>query len=191
VLGLAVASSFFYTGGMLLNDAFDAPQDRRARPERPIPRGDVPRGEVFAMGGLCVGVGEALLSQGLAKWLGLALAAAIVVYDLNHKRNPGAAVVMGACRALVYGIAGVWAGAVPAVVMVGAAVMWAYVSGLTVVARLAGPNARWLVPVLIAGISLVDAAFIAIVAPGWWRLSIVAALGFPLTLTAQRWVPGD
>jgi hypothetical protein len=69
--------------------------------------------------------------------------------------------------------------------------MWVYVSGLTVVARLAGPKRRWPVPLLIAGISLVDAVFTAVIAPALWPLAIVAALGFPLTLILQRWVPGD
>src|SRR5436190_17496916 len=38
---LILGASAFYTGGMFLNDAFDAPFDRRARPERPVPRGEV------------------------------------------------------------------------------------------------------------------------------------------------------
>src|SRR6187399_1680395 len=50
----ALAASLFYTGGMLLNDAFDAPHDRLARGERPIPRGDVARGEAFLAGGVCL-----------------------------------------------------------------------------------------------------------------------------------------
>ena len=44
----AAAASLFYSGGMLLNDACDAVYDARMRPERPIPRGDVHRREVFA-----------------------------------------------------------------------------------------------------------------------------------------------
>jgi 4-hydroxybenzoate polyprenyltransferase len=191
VLGVAVAASLFYTGGMLLNDAFDAPHDRVSRPERPIPRGDVGRGEAFASGAVCLALGEVLLTSGPALRLGAVLAAAIVLYDLSHKKNPVAPVVMGACRALVYAVAGASAGAMAPAVMAGAVVIWVYVSGLTVVARLAGPNARWLVPLLIAGISLVDAVFIVIVAPEAWALAAVAALGFPLTLFLQRWVPGD
>jgi 4-hydroxybenzoate polyprenyltransferase len=191
VFGLAVAASLFYTGGMLLNDAFDLPYDQLSRPERPIPRGDVGRVEAFVAGAVCLAAGEALLTSGLARWLGAALAAAILMYDWSHKKNPVAPVVMGACRALVYAVAGAAAGSVPTAVIAGAAVMWVYVSGLTVVARLAGPNARWLVPLLIAGISLVDAGFIVIVAPSAWPLAAVAALGFPLTMFLQRWVPGD
>ena len=32
-----LAASLFYTGGMFLNDAFDADLDARVRPERPLP----------------------------------------------------------------------------------------------------------------------------------------------------------
>jgi len=50
-LALAVlAFSLFYTGGMFLNDAFDAPWDARERPERPIPSGAAGAREVFLWG---------------------------------------------------------------------------------------------------------------------------------------------
>lgn len=49
-LGLLLALSLFYVGGMYLNDAFDAEIDARERPERPIPSGRVSRGFVFALG---------------------------------------------------------------------------------------------------------------------------------------------
>jgi hypothetical protein len=59
-----------------------------------------------------------------------------------------------------------------------------------VVARLAGANARWLVPLLIAGISIVDAGVIVAVS-GMWLLALAATAGFAATLFLQRWVPGD
>src|SRR6187399_237800 len=46
----SIAVSLFYIAGMLLNDAFDAPVDARARADRPIPNGDVTRTEVFTVG---------------------------------------------------------------------------------------------------------------------------------------------
>ena len=55
--------------------------------------------------------------------------------------------------------------------------MTAYVAGLTVVAKRAGANARWLIPALIAGISMVDAVFILVVEPAALPLACVAALG--------------
>jgi hypothetical protein len=38
---------------------------------------------------------------------------------------------------------------------------------------------------------VVDSAFIAVVAPAARPLAVLAALGFPLTLFLQRFVPGD
>jgi hypothetical protein len=109
-----------------------------------------------------------------------------------HKGNPVAPLVMGACRGLVYAVsAAVVVGAVPRAVVVGALAMTLYVAGLTVVAKRVGSHARWLVPALIAGISLVDALFVLTVAPAAPSLAVLAALGFPLTLFLQRYVPGD
>jgi 4-hydroxybenzoate polyprenyltransferase len=190
-LPVAAAASLFYTGGMFLNDAFDEPFDRKARPERPIPSGDVTRTEVFAAGGMCLAAGEALLAPARGPMLfGLALAAAIVLYDVRHKGSRVAPLVMGVCRGLVYCVAASAAGSFTAAALAGAGVMVAYVAGLTVVAKMAGANARWLVPLLIAGISIVDATFIAVVSSSL-PLALLAASGFALTLFLQRFVPGD
>src|SRR3984885_2958506 len=44
---LMVSLSLFYTAGMVLNDAFDRDFDRRNRPQRPIPAGEVEAATVF------------------------------------------------------------------------------------------------------------------------------------------------
>lgn len=192
LLPAVLASSAFYTGGMFLNDAFDAPFDQSARSDRPIPRGEVALGEAFAIGFGLLAVGEALLwPSGEALLLGVILAAAIVFYDRQHKGKAFAPIVMGVCRGLVYLIAAALVTALSNTAAVGGAVMVLYVAGLTVVAKRAGANARWLVPALIAGISLVDAAFILVVRPDALALAVLALLGCPLTLALQRWVPGD
>jgi 4-hydroxybenzoate polyprenyltransferase len=190
-LRLAAAVTLFYTAGMLLNDAFDLPFDRRSRPERPIPSGDVSKAEVFAIGALLLVAAELLLPlRRDVLLLGAALGAAIVAYDYHHKGSQVAPLVMGVCRGLVYVLAAASVAGMTGVALVGALLMTAYVAGLTVVAKLAGANARWLVPLLIAGISLVDAAFIAVVSSSV-ALALVAAAAFPLTLSLQRFVPGD
>ena len=56
-----VSISLFYTGGMFLNDAFDAAFDTANRSDRPIPSGEVSRGEVFLVGALLLAAGELLL----------------------------------------------------------------------------------------------------------------------------------
>ncbi len=190
-LRTGIAISLFYTGGMFLNDAFDSEFDRRARPERPIPAGDVSRGEVFLLGGVLLAFGELLLGPNReAQLLGVALATVIVLYDYHHKASIVAPFIMGSCRGLVYLIAAALAGGLNAVVGLGAAVMALYVAGITGASRLAGSNSRWLIPSLIAGISLLDAAFIAVVSSSA-VLTLVAASGCALTLALQRIVPGD
>lgn len=192
LLTVALATSLFYTGGMFLNDAFDVRFDRTHRPERPVPAGDVSRAEAFVGGGvLLLGAELLLVSQALTLALGALLAAAIVLYDSRHKHVAWAPVVMGACRGLVYCLsAAAISAALSGAVLAGAALMIVYVSLLTVIARRAGANARWLVPTLIAGISILDAVFVAAIG-GPWTLAVIALAGFPLTLFLQQYVPGD
>lgn len=190
-LKVGIAISLFYVGGMFLNDAFDEPFDRKARPERPIPSGDVSRREVFLAGGGLLVAGELLLAPAVgALLLGAALAAAILLYDRHHKGSSVAPLVMGLCRGLVYVVAAASAAGVTAAALVSAAAITSYVAGLTVVAKLAGPNARWLIPCLIAGISIVDAVVVGLMSSSI-VLALLTAAGFPLTLFLQRYVPGD
>jgi 4-hydroxybenzoate polyprenyltransferase len=193
---LGLAASFFYVGGMFLNDAFDRRFDATDRPERPIPSGRATGGQVFTIGFLMLGAGLLLLAF-LAKgspWpplaAGAVLAGLIVFYDAFHKGNPLSAVVMGLCRATLYWLAASSLGQPGLAVVTGAFVLFAYVVGLTVVARreASHPGVRGVVGLLIAGISLLDALLIAIAGNGW--LAAIAALGFPLTLAGQRFVKG-
>ena len=185
------ATSLFYMGGMVLNDAFDAEVDARMRSDRPIPAGDVTRAEVFILGTALLVLGEiALLAtpqpRAALAW-GLGLAATIVFYDYQHKGRSFGPVVMGLCRALVYCVAAAAAvGAVSSPVLRAAALMWAYIIALTWVAKNAGLG--YAVPWLLAGICLVDAAVLA--ASGEPSLAAIAATGFVLTLALQRVVPG-
>jgi hypothetical protein len=240
-----LAMSLFYVGGMYLNDYFDRAIDARERPERPIPAGAISPGAVAAIGFGLLGAG--MLAAALTGWTAAALAAllgaAVIAYDLHHKDNPWAPVVMGACRALVYcaAAAGI-SGNVSLPVVAAAAAMGAYVAGLTYAARqesldqvgnlwplllLAAPMvlalgaldhgvgaiAIYLLPfaaigfaiyllaqrpgagavsravaLLIAAISLVDAAMLA----GFGAVgpALAAIVGFPVTLTAQKYISG-
>jgi 4-hydroxybenzoate polyprenyltransferase len=188
---ISIAVSLSYTAGMFLNDAFDADVDEQHRADRPIPSGDVTLPEVFGIGIALLVAGEALL--GLAPFAnpamawGIALAAAIVFYDYQHKGRSFGPVIMGACRALVYCVAAAAAtGDVSSGVAIAAVVMWVYIIALTWVAKSAGLGHA--VPLMLAGICLVDAVMIA--AMGAPQLAVVAALGFPVTLALQRVVPG-
>jgi 4-hydroxybenzoate polyprenyltransferase len=93
-----------YLGGMVLNDVADAPIDATERPERPIPSGRVCRRTAGVVAALLIGgsVGLAFtVSSPVGNWC-LALAVAVVLYDLLHKQAPWTVVLMGACRGLVY-----------------------------------------------------------------------------------------
>ena len=140
------ALSFFYTGGMFLNDAFDQHFDRKYRPERPVPAGEIGVGRVYSIGfGLLV-LGELVLAlpalfQGtlpdaeMLAW-GLALFLLIVYYNFSHKRDPLSPLVMALCRAMIYFISGAAvASAVSKEVFFGAGMLVAYLVGLTYVAK--------------------------------------------------------
>jgi 4-hydroxybenzoate polyprenyltransferase len=136
VVGLVMTA--FYVGGMYLNDFFDREIDARERPGRPIHAGDIGAGTVSAIGFALLAIGVALLAPfGLltAIW-GLALAAAIVLYDAWHKGNIFAPVIMGLCRALVYLATGAAvSGEIRSTLIIGATALAAHVIGLTYAAK--------------------------------------------------------
>uniref|UniRef100_A0A7C4QU45 4-hydroxybenzoate polyprenyltransferase n=1 Tax=Schlesneria paludicola TaxID=360056 RepID=A0A7C4QU45_9PLAN len=99
---LLLASAGLYLSGMVFNDVFDARQDARERPGRPIPSGRVPMAAAIALGaalmlGGVVSAGQvgrpSLMVAGL-------LVAAILGYDGVLKRTPLGPLGMGACRFL-------------------------------------------------------------------------------------------
>jgi 4-hydroxybenzoate polyprenyltransferase len=143
---MLVAFSLFYTGGMFLNDAFDALYDAAQRPERPIPSGEVSRGEVYGWGfgmmaaGIAlhavVGLGMGARTGALPAIAGVLLAATIAYYDWHHKGDVFSPVVMGLCRVLVYAAAGLCITlALPDALWIGAALMLCYLIGLTYIAK--------------------------------------------------------
>jgi UbiA prenyltransferase family len=156
VVLVASSMALFYTAGMILNDVLDLDVDRRERPERPLPSGQVSKDAAIAATVALFAVGEALLV--VAGWQaaagGLGLIALIVLYDAWHKGNALSPVLMGGCRALVYVIAALAvAEAVELEVWTAAAVLLVYIVGLTQVAKAEGGGllAAWpLVAVLAA-----------------------------------------
>jgi 4-hydroxybenzoate polyprenyltransferase len=134
-----VALSLFYTGGMYLNDAFDRHVDARERPERPIPAGRASPAVVFAAGYAMLLGGTVLLGMvgGPGGALGgIALGVLVVIYDAHHKESRWSPLVMGGCRAMVYlSTAAALTGALPGAVWIGAAMLVAYLVGLTYAAK--------------------------------------------------------
>jgi len=201
VIVLALAFSLFYVAGMFLNDAFDHQIDTRERAERPIPKGVIGAGEVFAIGFILLGAGVltivlASLPLGAPGWRpiasSLALAATIVLYDAWHKGNPLSPLLMAVCRVLVYVTAALAVcGRLAPPVLAGAALLLGYLVALTHVAKRESANLRGksrAVAHLIAGISLLDALLVA--GQGAFGLAAVAALGCFATLGLQRYISG-
>jgi hypothetical protein len=152
---VAIAMALFYTAGMILNDVFDLAIDQRERPERPLPSGRVSvPAAVTAVAFLFVAGELLLLLEGWEDTLaGLVLIGLIVLYDAWHKGNPLSPVLMGACRAMVYVVAGLAvAGALNEELWGAAAVMLIYLVGLTQVAKAEGGGiaARWPVIAVLA-----------------------------------------
>lgn len=194
VLLLGIVMSLFYTAGMFLNDAFDRRWDLEHRPERPIPRGAIRARSVFISAFCMMGVGLALLEV-LPGWVpfftGLALSAVIVIYNAEHKGNPLSPLLMGACRAGIYATAAVSVShTLTRSFQIGVLILFVYVVTLTTVAKREARNpkaARWVVR-LIAGLSLLDAAFL--LATGHTIAAVLAVGAFFLTRRLQRRIPG-
>ncbi len=109
---LLAGSACLYMAGMALNDYFDREEDRRDRPDRPIPSGQVKPREALLLGAgllaggvlLAVAAGLVLYAAEQARtflWPVLVagpLVAAILAYDAGLKHTPLGPLVMGACR---------------------------------------------------------------------------------------------
>ena len=104
---LLLGVSALYTGGMFLNDAFDADFDRHRRPERPVPSGAISLAAVWGWGCAWLALGLLCLTL-LGKTTGalaVVLAICIVIYDATHKAIAASPWLMGVCRLWVYAIA--------------------------------------------------------------------------------------
>lgn len=195
---LALAASLLYVGGMYLNDAFDARWDAAHRPERPIPAGDVSAATVFVAGSTMLGAGVLLVAvatggAGQPLIAALALAALIVLYDVSHKGNPLAPVIMALCRVTVYVLAALALAPapVPGTFYLGAGAVLSYLAFLSTLARkeTLHPRLPKMIGSLVAGIALLDAAILLLTGHG--LACLVAAGAFLVTLGAQRRVPGS
>jgi 1,4-dihydroxy-2-naphthoate octaprenyltransferase len=104
---LLLASACLYCGGMVWNDYFDVNQDRRERPQRPIPSGRVAPREAARLGAILLtgGVLSALLAGmfgagSLPTVLAVLLAGAVLLYDGVLKHYWAGPLGMGLCRFL-------------------------------------------------------------------------------------------
>ena len=153
---LLIGVSAIYTGGMFLNDAFDAEFDRQRRASRPIPSGAISLAAVWRWS-FALLVSGAILLAALGKTAGvltLMLLACILIYNATHRAITASPWLLGLCRFWVYVIAGstgllgvngwpIWCGAALAI----------YLASVSSVARrgnLRGPIPYWPLPLLAA-----------------------------------------
>lgn len=135
---LCLGATLLYTGGMFLNDAVDEGFDRRYRPERPIPSGQISAGTVWVLSAVWLVPGWALffVLGRMAAQLAAALLAAIVLYDFVHKRTSLSPWLMASCRFLLYLLAAASArGGLSAAVGWRAFALAAYIIGLSYLAK--------------------------------------------------------
>ena len=184
---MLLAFSLFYTGGMFLNDAFDAEFDAAQRPERPIPSGEISGREVFGYAYCMMAGGVALLA-----WIGAALMLCYLIglTYVAKQENLGKVENLWPLAFLAAPVAyGAWLAVAQAVV----GLFWLLFSGWMLVAlwflrrRRKGDIPRAVVS-LIAGISLLDAMLIA--GTGSVALAVLALAGFGVTLFFQRYIAG-
>jgi hypothetical protein len=215
VLLVAIGSACLYCGGMVWNDYFDAEQDRRERPFRPIPSGRVTRREAAGLGGLlllgglvcaCLAVllqnavpsGPPPSFRGAPVLLASLLIGAILLYDGWLKRTWAGPLGMGACRFLnvLLGVSAApqqdWAAGAYLALVVGL-----YIVGVTWFARTEAQTSR---PAALTGASLLMLAALALALPlpvilanGPWPHQtfflfpvLLVAFGFTVGLPAYR-----
>jgi heme O synthase-like polyprenyltransferase len=158
---LCVGATLLYTGGMFLNDAFDADFDRQHRRQRPIPTSAITEREVWLSGIILLSSGAATLF-----WMGrstailtLLLIGCILIYDAIHKVIAFSPVLMACCRLLLYLLAAsISNNGITGLSVWSAIALAAYVLGLSYLARKEssrGPLQNWpnyflFVPILLA-----------------------------------------
>jgi hypothetical protein len=105
---LLLGASALYTGGMFLNDAFDADFDQQRRASRPIPSGKITLETVWRFGWawLALGILCLLFLGKMAGVLAIVLMICILIYNVAHKFIIASPWLMGLCRFWVYVIAG-------------------------------------------------------------------------------------
>jgi 4-hydroxybenzoate polyprenyltransferase len=138
LLLLCLSATLLYSGGMFLNDACDVAFDAQHKRERPIIAGLATR-RFVAVTGSGLLFGGILLAGNInhrALAFSIILAAAILLYDLTHKRISWAPVIMAACRFLLYcTAASVGINGITPRALLFAAALAAYILGVSYPAR--------------------------------------------------------
>ena len=181
---LFLGASALYTGGIFLNDAFDADFDRQRRAERPIPSGAISPPAVWRWGLAWLGLGALCLTalSNTAGVLTVMLLLCIIIYDATHKAVTASPWLMGLCRFWLYVIAGstgawgvnggpIWCGATLAL----------YVAGLGYLAQ--SENSRGRFPYWPLALMAAPILFALLMNSGGFRVSAIW-----LSLVLALWI---
>jgi 4-hydroxybenzoate polyprenyltransferase len=140
-LWAAAASLCFYAAGLIINDLSDIATDRKERPDRPLPSGQIRplAAAAVALALLAAGQGFSCMLDPQAWWIGFMLVLTIFLYSLGFKNIPVIGpLTMGSCRGLSVLLG---ASAIPATEPLSAALMLAvatiagYVAAVSHIAR--------------------------------------------------------
>lgn len=160
LLWAGAGASFLCVAGAFLDAFFDQDLDRQHRKDRPTPSGlTIPTSVLrFGIAGLVIGTFVLLVPAGANPVFTLLLAVGIGAYSAIHKVTSLSPVLLGACRFLLYLVAGSTAAAgVAGFAMWCGLALWAYVVGLGCLARkqfVHSPVRRWLLAPLATPIAL-------------------------------------
>lgn len=99
---LMVSSGLLYIAGIVLNDYFDVEVDRRERPSRPLPSGNISKERAMSIALIALAAANAiaLAVSPASLAVSVALTAAIIAYDYRLKRSPAGPFAMGSTRFL-------------------------------------------------------------------------------------------
>lgn len=201
---LGISMSFFYSGGMCLNDICDADIDRIKKPFRPLPSKRVSIKNAYLLTIVLFVIALAFLffvPHKVAVFIGFMLLVVIIAYDMFHKVHPVSVVLMAACRLIIFVITAIAVtGTVGLFVAVAGSVQFMYILLLSVITRYeknlpspsfskGGMKGFPIIPLMIAFISLIDGIVMAIFASPEWLAAGVS--GIILTLFGQRYFKGD
>ena len=198
---LGISMSFFYSGGMCLNDICDADIDRIKKPLRPLPSKRVSIKNAYLLTIVLFVIALAFLlfvPHKVAIFTGFMLLVAIIAYDMFHKVHPVSVVLMAACRLMIFVITAIAVtGTIGLFAAIAGSVQFVYILVLSMIARYeknppfskGGMKGFSIIPLMIAFISLIDGVVMAIfVSPEWLA---AGASGTILTLFGQRYFKGD
>jgi len=102
LIALIVSSASLYVAGIVLNDYFDIEIDKRERPFRPLPSGNIPKNHALAIAVIALIIANAItfLVNPTSLVVSIALSLTIIAYDFRLKHYPSGLFAMGGARFL-------------------------------------------------------------------------------------------